>query len=390
MIPVNERNSIFERNSKIIILVIVLISTIASDVLLTSAYSYYKNKQKKQKQRTLKEIRIENTVYHHTFKEYSNSSESLIFGDYTIFTNSLGFKDGSSRNILLQSENHRILFMGDSFTEGVALDYENTFVGMIDAELKKRKVEVLNAGRGSYSPIIYWRKIKYLIEDVGLKFDEVVVFIDIGDAKDEAVFYDLTDNLNVISRPNLNETLTDSQADQAYQGSPILFIKSFIALNTTVIYHVLNALYDSFGLGDEEGGDWATQLSFSEDKGKWTINKEAYNKFGKEGVVLMQIYMNRLLKLLRKHKIGLTIAVYPYPSQVWFEDIDSIHVNIWGKWSQDNNVKFLNYFPEFVSKGLLKSEKLQILKKYYFPGDVHFNKKGNEVLAQKFIEFYAN
>ena len=75
--------------------------------------------------------------------------------------------------------------MGDSFTEGGLLDYTDTFVGRIDSDLGEKKIEVLNAGVSSYSPIIYWRKIKYLIEDMKLKFDEVVVFIDISDPYDE-------------------------------------------------------------------------------------------------------------------------------------------------------------------------------------------------------------
>ena len=62
--------------------------------------------------------------------------------------------------------------------------------------LIKDLYEVLNAGVGSYSPIIYWRKIKYLIEDVGLRFDEVVVYIDISDAQDEASYYELSDDGN--------------------------------------------------------------------------------------------------------------------------------------------------------------------------------------------------
>ena len=54
-----------------------------------------------------------------------------------------------------------------------------------------------------YEPIIYWRKIKYLLEDVKLKFDEVIVYIDISDAYDETQWYDLSDDMKVISRVHL-------------------------------------------------------------------------------------------------------------------------------------------------------------------------------------------
>ena len=52
----------------------------------------------------------------------------------------------------------------------------------------------MNAGRGSYSPIVYWRKIKHLIEDVGLKFNEVVAYIDISDPQNELAYKLSKDN----------------------------------------------------------------------------------------------------------------------------------------------------------------------------------------------------
>ena len=58
-------------------------------------------------------------------------------------------------------------------------------MGIIDKELKNENIEVLNAGVGSYHPSIYFDKISYLINNINLEFDELVVFIDISDAYDE-------------------------------------------------------------------------------------------------------------------------------------------------------------------------------------------------------------
>ena len=46
---------------------------------------------------------------------------------YRFFTNSLGFKDGAVREVPLKASSHRILLMGDSFTEAIGISYENTF-----------------------------------------------------------------------------------------------------------------------------------------------------------------------------------------------------------------------------------------------------------------------
>ena len=82
------------------------------------------------------------------------------------------------------------MFIGDSVTEGIFLNYEDTFVGLIDKYFEKKNIQVLNAGVATYSPSIYFAKINYFLEQ-GLKFDELVVFIDISDIVDEAIWYDL-------------------------------------------------------------------------------------------------------------------------------------------------------------------------------------------------------
>ena len=84
----------------------------------------------------------------------------------------------------------RILLIGDSFAEGIGLPYERTFAGLLNAagQSRRDKVEFLDAGVASYSPSIYYKKVKYLL-DRGLKFDEVVLLSDSSDVEDEATSY---------------------------------------------------------------------------------------------------------------------------------------------------------------------------------------------------------
>ena len=93
-------------------------------------------------------------------------------------------KNCSNEN--LKNDNlQNILFIGDSFTEGLEADYEKTFVGLYE---KYSKNKVFNLAVTSYSPIIYFNKIKYYI-DRGLKAKHVIVFIDISDIDDEKNYY---------------------------------------------------------------------------------------------------------------------------------------------------------------------------------------------------------
>ena len=137
--------------------------------------------------------RIKSYRYHHDLAKNVRNKNNAKWGGnvYTVNTNSLGFKDRSDRQIPLKSEKKRLLFIGDSVTEGIGLNYEKTFVGLIDDDLKE-KYSILNAGVLSYSPIIYWKKVEDLINNTGLEFDELIVYLDISDIQDEASKYLLT------------------------------------------------------------------------------------------------------------------------------------------------------------------------------------------------------
>ena len=80
----------------------------------------------------------------------------------------------------------RVLFLGDSFTEGLGIPYEQTFVGRFAAAFPQ--LDVLNAVVSSYAPSVYYAKTKYFIGR-GLQIDEIVVYIDVSDVQDEAIFY---------------------------------------------------------------------------------------------------------------------------------------------------------------------------------------------------------
>tara|TARA_B100000315_G_scaffold236596_1_gene252585 strand:+ start:261 stop:1475 length:1215 start_codon:yes stop_codon:yes gene_type:complete len=394
------KKTIFERNPKITILSVITISALILDVVLTNIFSLY-TAVKYDRPNILTSppvLGVKHEIYHHDLMKNGLTEQNFkdLHGEKVqLHTNSLGFKDKSSRTVSLlptRDIKKRIVFIGDSFTNGFALEYEDTFVGIIDKELNKRSIEVLNAGVASYSPIIYWRKIKYLIEDVGLRFDEVVVYIDISDAQDEASYYELSDDGNerVVYRKGQKRYGRQSRRD---------YFRTLLFKNSTFMYHTLNLLHDSLYLSQKEKlieqqmkvetGKWHTFISPDYTRDKWTVDKNIYNAYGKNGIELMVERMNRLLNLLRDNSIDLTIAVYPWVSQVWFEDLSSMQVDIWERWAKDNNVRFINHFPDFVKIGSSKSHKLETLQKFYFPHDVHFNREGNRALARRFIKAYS-
>ena len=124
--------------------------------------------------------------YHHDLiPNVSNIYVTWARQDYKISTNSLGFRDSFSRNISNHKDKYRIILIGDSFTEGLGVDWEDSFAGILSNRLENRGIEILNAGTIGYSPRIYYLKIDYLLNVQKLKFDELFVFIDISDIDNE-------------------------------------------------------------------------------------------------------------------------------------------------------------------------------------------------------------
>src|SRR5678809_1408704 len=99
-------------------------------------------------------MRIPSPIYHHDLGVRVNATVYWP-GRVPVFTNSLGFRDRSQREVPLKAPGRRVLFIGDSFTEGIGVAYEQSFVGRIEDELRPQGIDVLNAGCVSYLSLIH-------------------------------------------------------------------------------------------------------------------------------------------------------------------------------------------------------------------------------------------
>ena len=104
--------------------------------------------------------------YDHTFNENKSKFQSWGKNNVEIYSNNLGFKSPKNQNVRLKKgDKKRIVFIGDSFTEGIGMKYEDSFVGVFDS-LNNAKYEVINMGVASYAPSAYLKKLNFgLIRD---------------------------------------------------------------------------------------------------------------------------------------------------------------------------------------------------------------------------------
>ena len=180
--------------------------------------------------------RIANAIYDHGFAADFDGFD--VWGElrYRLVTDSLGFKDASVRKVPLKSASRRILLIGDSFAEGIGVSFEDSFAGQLyrAGQERSEKIEFLNAGVASYSPSIYYKKIKYLL-DSGVQFDEVVLFSDTFDVTDEATSYFCIDD-DPKYRAHCTAAEGSAQAAVASPKKSDFFIDRFVVTNRVRIY----------------------------------------------------------------------------------------------------------------------------------------------------------
>jgi hypothetical protein len=362
------RPSVFERYPRCtltVVLLVVFAVLFALDVGVTAIYEVYHPEF----WREHSVFRVKSPIYHHGFQPNVSVDHEFwgpLVSSYRI--NSLGFRDRAVRDVPLVSGQHRVLFIGDSFTEGIGIPYNQTFVGIVADALAPRGIEVLNAGTASYCPAIYYRRVKNLLEEVGLRFDELVVMIDIGDIQDE-VTYKFDEDGNVVFR---QQRWNQENAANWYFGKPRWLASErasgFLRKHTLVTSTLYEALLTAFTRGPRRAS-------------AWTTDAQVFDEYGREGVEKAQEHMGQLADLLARHGIPLTVGVYPWPDLVQAHDFPSKQETIWRTWAQEHGARFIDCFPTFM-----EGDGRQRVRREFIGGDIHWNAVGHRRVADVVLE----
>ena len=140
------------------------------------------------------ENRIFNKDYKYTFQKSANFNSQYYGNIYKVSTNDLGFRDEKSRPL---NRNQKFsIVIGDSFVEGVGLEYDDTLVGNLNKNSNNlnEKIKFLNAGVSSYSSYIYLKKIQTILnENSNLKIKDVIVMLDKSDVLDDEMYLNRPD-----------------------------------------------------------------------------------------------------------------------------------------------------------------------------------------------------
>ena len=321
--------------------------------------------------------RIANAIYDHGFA--ANFDGYDVWGElrYRLITDSLGFKDASPRTVPLKSDFRRILLIGDSFAEGIGMNFEDTFAGMLyrAGQERSEKIEFLNAGVASYSPSIYYKKIKYLLES-GLQFDEVVLFSDTSDVTDEATSYFCIDD-DPKYRAHCTSSEGSAQPAANAPKKPNFLMDRFVVTNRVRIY--VKRSIQSFR------GNRRRSINTDRARIGWTIPGldvgHDYQPLGVEAGIARSLQnMQALADLLKARNIPLSIVVYPWAQQLAQGDRDSRQVWLWRDFCPGRCKGFINLYPAFFAAADADKDWYEHL---FILGDDHFSAAGNRFMFQQ-------
>ena len=336
--------------------------------------------------------RIKSYYYHHDLRPMATFYDSWGYERYKIFTNSLGFKDSSNKKVEFKKRN--ILFIGDSFTEGIGIKYEDTYVGLIENELKRKysDLEILNAGVQSYSTSIYLSKIYHLLNRKKLPITDIVIMVSGGDVFDDSYKYlDLDENFI------LNHTDQKSKFRirliNFYKSNTLTYqiisritpprviptkIKQIFSKNNNLKYEKQEQT--KLKIKPEEIDNF---LFLNNKDYSYFFSEKEFNKWGKKGIDYSINNLNRIIHICKIKNIKLKI-LYLYEPILILKSPNEKPITYIIK-------KFKSLENDFVDVAILNDyyksyeNKYDAYKNLFFIGDIHFNKKGNLYVAQEIL-----
>ena len=352
----------------IIYLVIILIIDFIGSNLIFKNKSFWEYKK-------LNDLywRIPSNVYHHDLLPNIDVIEPWGFSmSKRLITNSLGFRDFTTKQVKKIPTMERLLLIGDSAIEGAGYDYEYTLGGMLQNHLSD-KYEVLNSAVGSYSPSIYFKKINYFINK-GYQFDKAIIFLDPSDIIDE-LFIKWDNNNNII----VNKDDIKKEKFSDFLVNNFLIFRSFLRISdaTENLKNFLKLKYKASkkynkSFFETTGEDTLFYRMTHVDRSAWTFDNKIFKNY-EEGLAKSEIYLNKLIKILREKNVEINFVLYPHPSQIYYKDL--YHLPFWKTWAKKNNLNLISLYPDFDGK-----DKRKIILETFIYGDLHWNKNGTKIV----------
>ena len=332
---------------------------------------------------TTRNYSLKSEKFHHEIAPNIDVYE--FFGDkkYKVKTNQWGMRIADNEDFKPKNSKKNIGFIGDSFIYGSGINYNDHFIRLINRD--NNNYNYLNLGFVSYSPSIYYKKLKFLIEERGIKFKKIFIFVDHSDVQDEGIFYREDVNGNIVRK-----WLSDKENKNKQKK---YFFKNYLKQNSFIykFYELIWAMNINYAPiecinNKSKINNFIKYLDY--DRFAYGIDQNLQNKkWVKEGQNKILQYLFKIKNLLQKHKVDLKIIYYPSAIELLANKNlkKSAHFNFLKKWTLNENIELIDTAEKF-NKNILGSENY---KNFYILCDVHWNENGHKIIADT-VKNYIN
>ena len=379
------------------------------DLSLSQLYlfNFYYKKLEKQYISDL-ENRVPNKDYKYTFKKKSSFKSNYMGHEYIVKTNNLGFRDYEIRD--LDKNNYYTIVIGDSFVEGVALEYEDTLVAQLNEKIKSNNInnyEFLNAGVSSYSPYIYQRKVISIIkENPWLKTDRVILLLDKSDVQDELGYFDPIQRpeyfpTEIESSPEYKEDYNFKYNEDFFKDLKRGDLWRFLSKQTTtgsflkIVGDIMDMerrnLRDRYKLSKKLGKSFF-KISSKQVKGFRSINSSTryprnhvanyfqgnlWETKSKQSIDFSIKNIVKIKNYLDNKNIELLVVLFPWPFEIANKVPRENYTNYIIEKLTGEEIKYISTYKYFLKGDIYSS-----ISDNYIYNDVHFSRQGNEILSK--------
>ena len=342
------------------------------------------------------ENRVSDENYKYTFKKEVQFTSQYDGNIYNIFTNDLGFRDDRIKK--LDRKKLFSILIGDSFVEGVGLEYPDTIVGMLNKELKNDDFEYLNAGVASYSSYIYFKKIEDIIKkNDDLKIKEVIVFLDKSDVSDDERYLLEPTTFENTKGKFINQRKEDFFKDLQELSFWRFYTKQTISgklikLSADQIENFFSNLQKRFLISKKTNKKFF-EINNLEVKAIKSINNkphirnwylgELWEKRTKRNIEFSIKNLSKLKNFLDKKNINLLVVLYPWSFEIDDPKIRKKYLEFIIPLLNENEIKNISVYQDFLDGNIYEN-----IGKNFLYNDIHYNKNGNRVIVNNLIKYF--
>lgn len=338
--------------------------------------------------------RVSDPLLHHSLEPNCTARVKSRDDFDTIFTtNSFGLR---SPEIEKEKPDgiFRILILGDSFTEGWGVAREETFSKVAERELNKAihqnqkhkilsGVEVINAGVGSYSPIL---EATYLVNR-GIIFnpDLVLVMVDSNDAKDDYLYGGWSRHIKLRNK-EFPSSVSDSVIWPPVENPTLKRLLSPSKF-ATFVYEALKSLIDTHN-------KHLTQENLKLN-GTLNINAVGWEDYDRmfELPVANVIFMRDFLKERGIETVSSVVSRGIYHNgdewspgrRFWGFEVGETYnpepIKILEKKIRENNIDYIDTYQALINSGE---------NRLYYPNDGHWTAKSHEIIGKEIASYILN